>query len=1037
MKQLSIILLLASSSLLANEYTREPWRDHQTFAINKLPPRASAFGFANEFEALVGNDAISARKLLLNGIWAFDWQRNPNNAPHNFYQADFDDSSWGTIPVPANWEVEGYGYPIYLDERFPFTTKWPDVPSDYNPIGSYRKPFQLPQSWQDKQVFLHVGAAKSSLDVWLNGEKVGFSQGSKTPAEFDITEYVQQGSNLLAFQIRRWTDASFLESQDMLRISGIERDVYLYATPKQHIVDFEARPQLSDDFKTGLWDLTVKLKNHDSKAKVGLEYQLLDPRNNMTVVASGKKSLKLAADGKASFKSKINLPALWTAETPNLYKLLVSLKDSKGQTLQAISDDVGFRRIEIKNAQLLVNGVAIKVRGVDRHETSPQNGHVVSRESMEQDIQLMKAHNINAVRSSHYPNDPYWYDLTDKYGMYVIGEANIESHPLAIDAKTQIGNTMSWLPAHLDRTKRMFERDKNHPSIIIWSLGNEGGHGKVFEQTYQWLKDRDGSRPVQYEPAGEEYYTDIFAPMYPSIERLEKYAKSNPTRPGIMIEYAHAMGNSVGNLKDYWAVIDKYPSLQGGFIWDWVDQSLAYTDDNGVRYWAYGKDFHPDLPTDGNFLNNGLVDPDRNPHPHLFEVKKVYQPIRFKALNIPKGEFLITNRHDFIDLSHFDLRWQLVEDGKVIQSGRMAMPNIKAGDNGKIQLPTFKGIDIDNEYFVNLYGVLNTATPLLPMDHVVAYEQFGMIVGLSYVNDTYTADKFDKNFVYDNGKVKIAFDTKIGWLTDYQVAGVQYIKQPLKINFWRAPTDNDLGNGMQKWAALWQQAADSLKLNSLKVLGSSIEARYTSPLFKGELIMSYWVYPDGKLQIQADLDLPLNQGLPNLPKFGMQMVVDGQLEFAKWYGRGPFENYWDRKTAALVGLYQMPVKDMIHHYSRPQENGNRSDVRWFTLTNQQGQGFQVSAKVKPLNFSVWPYYQSDIDFVVGKDGSESASGLVPVTTKHGAQVPMRDIVTVNIDALQMGVGGDTSWGRLVHPQYTIPAQNYQYQFTLKPINNEK
>ena len=1017
----------------ADEIKREPWRDHQTFAINKLPPRASGFGFASEYEALIGDESKSSRKLLLNGMWAFDWKRSPTDAPVDFYNPNFDDSQWGSISVPGNWEVEGYGYPIYLDERFPFTTKWPDVPMDYNPIGSYRKSFVLPNSWQDKQVFLHVGAAKSSLDVWLNGEKVGFSQGSKTPAEFDLTPYISERENLLALQIRRWTDASYLESQDMLRISGIERDVYLYATPKQRISDFEVRPQLSDDFKTGLWGLTVQLKNHAMPTSIQVEYRLLDPRNNMQVIASGKKSQKLELDSLASFSAKITKPALWSAETPNLYKLLITLKDSQGNVLESISDDIGFRRIEIKNAQLLVNGVPIRVRGVDRHETTPDKGHVVSRESMELDIRLMKEHNINAVRSAHYPNDPYWYDLTDKYGLYVIGEANIESHPLAISEKTQIGNTMSWLPAHLERTKRMYERDKNHPSIIIWSLGNEGGYGQVFAETYKWLKKRDGSRPVQYEPAGEDYYTDIFAPMYPSIERLEKYAKSNPTRPGIMIEYAHAMGNSVGNLKDYWAVIDKYPSLQGGFIWDWVDQSLAYTNDKGVRFWAYGKDFHPDLQTDGNFLNNGLVDPDRNPHPHLFEVKKVYQPIDFKALDSLAGKFLISNRHDFISLQGFDLHWQLMVDGVEVQSDRMPIADIKAKESAMVTLPISSEFEQGKEYFINLNAVLNTPNGLLKTNHVIAQKQFKMPVKRKVLKSV--ANKrisFDDHFVFANKRLKYQLDSQTGWLSSYQIDGVEYIRQPLKINFWRAPTDNDLGNGMQKWANVWQRALDSLALVSLKNVDSATIAEYQSSLFKGKLIMSYSVEADGELIVDANLVLEPGQDLPNLPKFGMQMVLDRQFEFVSWYGRGPFENYWDRKTAALVGLYKMPVKDMIHHYSRPQENGNRSDVRWFLLTNQNGNGFKVQAQ-QVINFSTWPYYQSDIDFVVGQDGSESASGLVPVTTKHGAEVPMRDIVTVNIDALQMGVGGDTSWGRLVHPQYTIKAKSHSYQFSIKPV----
>ncbi|MCJ8273202.1 MAG: DUF4981 domain-containing protein, partial [Psychrosphaera sp.] len=694
------------------------------------------------------------------------------------------------------------GYPIYLDERFPFTTTWPDVPTDYNPIGSYRKPFKLPASWQNKQVFLHVGAAKSSLDVWLNGEKVGFSQGAKTPAEFDITKFVSQGDNLLAFQIRRWTDASYLESQDMLRISGIERDVYLYATPKQHIFDFHAKPGLNQTLNQGQLALDLTLQNYaKTTTKLQVEYQLLDPRQDMRVVLSGEQSFEIKQQHKLTLTSKLASPKLWSAETPNLYTLLITLKDNKGQVLETLRDDIGFRHIEIKNAQLTVNGKAITIRGVDRHETSPQHGHVITRASMEQDIKLMKQFNINAVRSSHYPNDPYWYELTDKYGLYVVDEANLESHPLAISEKTQLGNEMSWLPAHLDRTKRMFERDKNHPSIIIWSLGNEAGEGKIFEATYKWLKERDPSRPVQYEPAGEEHYTDIFAPMYPSIERLVKYAESNPKRPGIMIEYAHAMGNSVGNLKDYWETIEKYDVLQGGFIWDWVDQSLEYTNENGVKYWAYGKDFHPYLPSDGNFLNNGLVKPNREPHPHLYEVKKVYQAIRFASVAEAKDQFKVTNRFDFTNLNQFDLKWTVTANGEPMASGKQAMPDVKPGEHRTItvDLPKLPEVS-DIEYFVTLSAVTRTEQPLLSAGHEVAYEQFLLKSARAFSQQKANAEtkatdhpKLEqqinaRELTFANADVTVGFDLKTGWLASYRVGQQTLLQSPLKANFWRAPT---------------------------------------------------------------------------------------------------------------------------------------------------------------------------------------------------------------------------------------------------------
>jgi len=1052
----SILLLpFAVSAILATSFPadakkRMPWENNQVFAINKEAAHATFFPYESINESLNNVKENSDNFLLLNGLWKFNWQRSPANKPINFASTSYDDKNWSMIPVPGNWETEGFGYPIYLDERFPFTTTWPDAPKEYNPIGSYRKPFKLPKSWQDKQVFLHVGAAKSSLDVWLNGEKVGFSQGSKTPAEFDLTSYIKADKNLLAFQIRRWTDASYLESQDMLRISGIERDVYLYATPKQHIFDFHARPTLNNDFTAGTLNVEIDLKNFIAKAsEQKLEVQLLDPRNNMAVIAAKQKSVSLYGNNSQtiSFSEPVDAPALWSAETPNLYTLLINLKDNQGNIIESIRDDIGFRHLAVTDSQLTINGKAITIRGVDRHETDPHRGHVVSKESMEQDIRLMKEFNINAVRSSHYPNNPYWYDLTDKYGLYVIDEANIESHPLAIDETTQLGNEMSWLPAHLDRTQRMFERDKNHPSIIIWSLGNEAGRGKIFEATYQWLKDHDDSRLVQYEPAGEDHYTDVFAPMYPSIERLVKYAKSKPKRPAIMIEYAHAMGNSVGNLKDYWQAIEEHDVLQGGFIWDWVDQSLEYTNNDGVEFWAYGKDFHPTLPSDGNFLNNGLMNPNREPHPHAFEVKKVYQAIRFHALDSNNEQFIVENRYDFIDINQYDLQWIIETDGEVYAKGSQSLPSVKPGNKRAIDLalPILPKQD-SREYFITLSAVLRTPQGLLSTGHELAFEQFKLPVHLIAKQQQPSQEKIliaknnDQLIRFDNGLTSITFDKRSGWLSEYQYQEEQLLKSPMKANFWRAPTDNDLGNGMQNWAAIWQTASDKLQLKTISNTalpnGYKVITTYKSSQFSGQYSVEYHIKNNGQIHVENRMTIDKGQGLPNLPRLGMQLTMPGSYQQLSWFGRGPHESYADRKTSARISLYKKALKDQIHHYARPQENANKTDARWIALKNAKGIGL-LAVGEQPLNVSAWPYKQSDIDFIAGKDGSVSASGLVPVTSKRGAEVPMRDLVTVNIDHKQMGVGGDTSWGRLVHPQYTIPAQNYRYGFTLIPFSQKQ
>ncbi|GAA0344144.1 beta-galactosidase LacZ [Bowmanella denitrificans] len=1043
MKKISSLVLAGILCYPAMATPRAPWEDHQVFAINKQDPRASGFAYSSVAAALTDDYQNSANFLSLNGLWQFNWQRSTKDAPQGFEKPGFDDSDWTQIRVPGNWEVEGFGHPIYLDERYPFDAQWPDVPKDYNPIGSYRNSFELPQHWQGKQVFIHVGGARSSLEIWLNGQYIGFSQGAKTPAEFDLTPYLKPGNNLIAMQIRRWTDASYLESQDMLRVSGIERDVYLYATPKQHLYDFHVRPTLNRALDEGKLALEMDLRNYADPAAVSVEYQLLDPSREMQQVASGEQSVTLNKAANVQFAATLNKPRLWSAETPNLYTLVMTIKDADGQVLQSVRDDIGFRNIAIEGGQLKVNGKAIYIRGVNRHETDPRRGHVVSRESMERDIKLMKQHNINAVRSSHYPNDPYWYDLTDKYGMYVIDEANIESHPLAINKDTQLGNEMSWLPAHLERTKRMFERDKNHPSIIVWSLGNEAGEGKVFEATYKWLKEHDGSRPVQYEPAGTEHYTDIFAPMYPSVERLEEYAKTHKDRPGIMIEYAHAMGNSVGNLQDYWDVIEKYDVLQGGYIWDWVDQALEYTNDKGQKIWAYGKDFHPELPTDGNFLNNGLVNPDREPHPHLLEVKKVYEPIKFKALDISKGLFEVRNKFIFASLQGYDLVWQIEADGELIAKGREPMPQVAAGTTAKVKLalPVLPK-SASQEYILTLSARLNRPMGLLDDNHEVAFEQFALPVKTIYLPQpvvkaqALSIDKGSDLLKVGNQQVQLAFDAKTGWLSQYQVQGKALLKAPLKVNFWRPPTDNDLGNDMPRWAAIWQHAEDRLKLQSLtsKTVKTEVlvSALYHSPDFKGSYQVQYRISDDGRVAVNSKLDLAEGQELPKLPKFGMQLQSPGEYGFVSWFGRGPHESYADRYRSARVGLYQAQVRDQIHHYVRPQENANKQDLRWIALTNEQGAGL-LAVGEQLMSGSAWPYLQSDIDFYAG-DSEASASGLVPVTSKHGLEVPMRDLVTLNLDHKQMGVGGDTSWGRPVHDQYSVPAQDYQYGFTLVPLS---
>ena len=1066
MKQFSIInyILLV---FLQFGLAQENHENHEIFGVNKLTPHAEVFPFANEIAAIKGDKLDSEWYQSLNGLWKFSWVKKPADKPANFQTENYDDSDWRYFPVPANWEVHGYDYPIYLDEKYPFTTQWPNVSKEYNPVGSYRRIVDIPKNWLERDVILYFGAVKSALYVWVNGEIVGYSQGSKTPAEFNISPYLRAGKNTIALQIYRWSDASYIESQDMLRLSGIEREVYVYAKPKISIQDFFVKNELTNDYRNGQLNTAILLKNNLKKGrkKLKVECTLLDIKNEYKPVYQLVEKIKLSANKeiKVTFEGIISNVKKWTAETPNLYQLVIKLTDAKTkEVIEVISDKVGFRNVEIQNSQLLVNGQPIYIRGVDRHETHPITGHVITKELMLKDIQLMKQHNINAVRSSHYPNHPDWYDLCDEYGLYVIDEANIESHPLANSEDTQIGNELSWLPAHLDRTQRMFHRDKNHPSIIIWSLGNEAGHGEIFRQMYQYLKKEDDTRPVQYEPAEKGDYTDIFCPMYPPIEKLVDYANSNPTRPAIMIEYCHAMGNSVGNLQDYWDAIEAYPSLQGGFIWDWVDQSLEYISEKGVKYLAYGHDYHPDLPTDGNFLNNGLVSPFREPHPHLQEVKKVYEPVKFRLVDASNGLVEIYNKNFFKTIEDLNIRWILKEDGIEIAKGNLGVKEIEPQDRQYVlvDLEEIK-LDDNKEYFLKISAITNQELPLVPVGHEVAWEQFNFSVAdkkereetalnepflskdfLKTIPALDAVDWFNKDTISvwgQNFEVKI--DAKTHQIINYQYRNKLLLSNSPKPNFWRPPTDNDLGNGMHDWAAVWKDASTNWEIHNIPLMISDSNFITFSldylPVSTGGagVKLTYTILGDGSINFDYTFT-STNEKLPNIPRVGMQFQLPADFQFMEWYGKGPDETYWDRQSSGEVGIWKGKVWDQLHAYSRPQESGNKMDVRWMSLKNEDGLGFLASTTSVPLSMSAWQLAMEDLGFVAGAKGAESASGLVPITSKHGADLLPRDFITWNIDFKQMGLGGDTSWGRMVHEEYTIPAdKTYTYSFRLMPVKD--
>lgn len=1019
--------------------------DHQTVERNKLAPRATFFPFNNLQAACINDENNADNYKLLNGNWKFHFVTNPSDRQEKFYDPELNDDNWNSIPVPGNWEVYGYDYPIYLDERYPFDSEWPNAPQTYNPVGSYRHSFTIPDDWQQKQVYINFGSVNGAMYFYLNGEFVGYSQASKTPAEFNVTEFLQAGENQISLQIFRWGDHSYLESQDFLRVTGIERDVYLYARPKVQLTDYFCKASLVNAFSDGKFGLDIKIVNQQQeKVSRIVKVALFDNEGYRQVYAN---SQKVKMNGKDTlelhFEKVLEGVKAWSAEIPNLYTLQIALLDEESpENSEFITTQTGFRSVAIKNGQLLVNGKAIYIRGVDRHETSPLTAHVITRESMLEDIRLMKQFNINAVRSSHYPNDPYWYSLCDKYGLYVIDEANIESHPLAIHEETQLGNELSWLPAHLDRTQRMFHRDKNHPSIIIWSLGNEAGEGAVFRETYKWLKKND-TRPVQYEPAGIENYTDIYCPMYPSIERLVKYAQHYTDRPAIMIEYAHAMGNSVGNLQDYWHAIESYPNLQGGFIWDWVDQSLEYTNDKGVKYFAYGNDLHPTLPTDGNFLNNGLVNPHRKPHPHAFEVKKVYQPITFKMIDNLDFRFKLQNKFFFKNLDDYYVSWELLENGHKIQNGLLEKVDI-APQSEKVVLLPIKSNELSNEkeYVLTLSLLTRVASDLLPANYELAWDQFSWNTYRPKVQDDVKDDRLlihknDSSFVLKNAKVSVEIDAASGLLRSWQFESKEMLHGPLVPNFWRAPTDNDLGNGMHKWATAWKHASEHFTAVLQQAPHEEngkvyFVVDYMLPDTMGILSADYALMPDGKLKVSVVFN-PQKKDLPLMPRFGMSVKFSSDFKYVRWYGRGAHETYWDRKTSGKIGIWSGQVSDQFHRYARPQESGNKTDVRWMQLKSTTNRNITLyAADGQLLSSSVWPFDMDALDFEPASSGTESASGLVPLGAKHGAEIQSQGFVQWNIDHLQMGVGGDTSWGRPVHKQYTVPAKKYSYSFVLDP-----
>ena len=1002
------------------------WEDPSVLDQNKRDAYAWSFPFRSIENAGVNSFDSSPYYYSLNGKWRFKWSLNPQNRPENFYNPDYTTNSWDIITVPSDWQMKGYGTPIYTNVKYPFKMDPPNIPAEYNPVGSYVKYFEVPKNWDGTSVIIHFGAVNSAMYVWVNGQKVGYSQGSKTPAEFDITPYLNGGNNKLAVEVYRWCDGSYLEDQDMWRLSGIERDVYLYALPQEHVSDFFVKSGLSKNYKNGILNLEVNTENADANCK--LEIELKDKEGE--VVYRKQKS----CNGTTTlFEGELKKVKPWNAESPVLYQLFITLKDKAGKVQDIRTTHVGFRSVEIKNKQLLVNGKPVLLKGVNRHEHCHINGHVVSREDMLNDIRLMKSFNINAVRCSHYPNDPYWYSLCDQYGLYVIDEANIESHGMGswlndgYSLDKTLGNNPDWKEAHLDRTQRMVERDKNFPSIIVWSLGNEAGSGANFENTSAWIRQKDNTRPVQYEQAWLEDYTDIVCPMYPKIEHLQEFLKLNDHRPLIMCEYSHAMGNSNGNLVDYWDLIKKEPQLQGGFIWDWMDQGLLQKTPAGKSYWAYGGDFGPqDVPSDADFCANGLIFPDRTPKPGLWEVKKVYQNFEFVAIDLEKGMISIENQHFFTSSSAYTLRYEIKSEGEIIVQNEISMSKaIDPGEKLQTKIPYDFEIVPGKEYFLNLYAVFKEATGVLPKGHVASSEQFLLPVSVPIKNAEQKYSALSKienetHFIFSGTDFTIVFAKESGNITDWKYQGKDLLRRGLQPNFWRVPTNNDRGNHMPNRCQVWRNIQEKRK-QVIVELEQVNEGLYTinvqSILEPGnsEYDVKYLVKGNGSVDVEVNFRKG-DTDLPELPRFGMNLIMPAGFDQVQWYGNGPMETYQDRESGAMVDVFKGRVMDQYIPYIFPQESGNKTQVRWMKVTNEKGLGFIIRGQ-EPINASTYHFSLEDLD-----------NNLT-----HNYQVLQRNITEVNIDLLQRGVGGDNSWGYDTHDKYKLLDLEYSYSFTIGTI----
>lgn len=1016
----------------------DPWQDATVTHINRMPMTAHYLPFTSENGALAQLKMDDARRFQLNtqnerrrsldGVWKFKLVKNPSLALTDFFKTSYNVSDWQNINVPGSWELQGFDAPIYTDVTYPFKANPPFVPQDYNPVGHYVHEFTVPENWKGMDVIMDFEGVESAFYLWINGKMVGYSEDSRLPAHFNISKFLKKGKNRLAMKVFRFSDGSYLEDQDYWKYSGIERNVFIQARPKSRMNDYVLGNKLINQYKDGNFTLDVNMLHPQKGQKV--EVKVLS--------ATGKslfkqiQSINSPADTLIHFEKLLKNVQPWSAERPYLYTLVINTTDRNGRVEESVAQPFGFRTIEMKNGQLLVNGVAITIKGVNRQEHNAVHGRTLSISEMVKDVKMMKQFNINAVRTSHYPNYSEWYQLCDKYGLYMVGEANIECHGILDTEYKQLADREDWYPAFHDRMYRMIKRDRNHTAIIIWSMGNESGYGKSFEKLYDMSKAMDPTRPVQYEGGGYYAKSDIYCPMYARIWSLRRHVNQRDERPLILCEYAHAMGNSEGNLKDYWDLIYKYDQLQGGFIWDWVDQTIAKTDDKGHKYWAYGGDMgFVGVVNDSNFCANGLVAADRSLHPHIWEVKKVYQNIAFEPVAFMQNRIKVTNRFDYTTLDNYQLVWAVEANGETIRSGKMNFPTLLPHQAKEMEIPMGTLPAADNkEYFLTLRAFSKQATGAVPAGHEVAIEQMQLPVRLEKAQEQVSGqiEKTETEYAITiQGKTRdfsISFSKKTGEMTSLKYDGKEMLLAGLQPNFWRGITDNDVANGTQERCATWREAGKKMVLKSIKTQADNQKATVTAdfdmPEQESQMQITYQMLANGNVEVNMHF-MPGNKALPEMPRLGMRMILKGDYDQMTWLGRGPQENYADRKSGYLIGKYSASVWEQYHPYVRAQETANKCDVRWFTLASKAGAGIRVEG-AEPLSVSAWNFPQDDLLYVPST-----------IEHRHGGCVDKKDMVWVNIDHLQMGVGGDNTWGAMVHPEYTITPKEWSYSFTIKNL----